>query len=147
VTGVQHWVEWIASTKGREMTGTGGRRRGDDYYEQEFASIQNRGRGGEWEWEKGTKGIWTAKGNRLDLNMDMDMDKGDRVNVETRVLEAPREIRELLSEKGGVRENEEEKKGRESSEDGISVEREFTFTSAVGRFSTTVHRQGRRASL
>jgi hypothetical protein len=130
VTGLADWVEWIAKVKGRgsirELAGTAGQRRGDDrvniVYNRQFASMKNR------MWEEGKEGEWRGRGNRLDLV------KGPRVEVELRMLEPPKEIGEMMRKSGGG-DSDEERVRRETNENGMSVECEFTFVNAIGRFT------------
>jgi hypothetical protein len=129
ITGLVDWVEWVGRQKGREsireLSKTGGSERGDERvevsYVRQFASMKNR------MWVAGLEGDWRGRGNRLDL------EKGNRVEVELRMVEPPKGIGRLMRNEG--RDTEEERVGRESVEHGISVEGEFAFASAIANFT------------
>jgi hypothetical protein len=86
-----------------------------------FASMKNR------MWEGGKEEEWRLRGNRLDLV------RGGRMELQLRVLEPAGEIGKMMRDKEG--DDEEERKGRESNECGVSVEGEYTFTMGVSKFS------------
>jgi hypothetical protein len=129
ITGLVDWIEWISRQKGREsireLSKTGGIERGDERvdvsYVRQFASMKNR------MWVAGLEGDWRGRGNRLDL------EKGNRVEVELRIVEPPKWIGRLMRNEG--RDTEDERVGRESVEHGISVEGEFAFASAIANFT------------
>jgi hypothetical protein len=131
VIGLAHWVEWIGRVKGREcireLAGTGGRTKGNEecrvQYTQSFASMQNRQWGGEKEGE------WVMRGNRLDLI------RGERVELTTVTLVPSDEIGSLMRGRTGGAGEDEEKEMRESTKNNVSVEGEYTFTQAVGKFT------------
>jgi hypothetical protein len=64
----------------------------------------------------------------------LDLVKGPRVEVELRMLEPPKEIGEMMKKSGGG-DSDEERVRRETNENGMSVECEFTFVNAIGRFT------------
>jgi hypothetical protein len=97
---------------------------------QLFACMRNR------MWEKLMEGEWSTRGNRLDL------DKGEKMELESKTLVALRKISEMMRERGGEGQSQEEINGRESEENGISVEGEYTFISTVGRFSKQARKEG-----
>jgi hypothetical protein len=130
LTGLANWVEWVGGVKGREsikeLAKTAGNRTGDDLftvqYSRTFASMRNR------MWEGENEGEWKLRGNRLDLV------KGGRLEVQLRTLEPAREIGGLMRGREGG-DCEEERRGRESTDFGVSVESEYTFTTAISRFT------------
>jgi hypothetical protein len=129
LTGLANWIGWIGEEKGREsikeLGKTAGCKVGDDLvtvqYTRVFASMKNR------MWEGGKEEEWRLRGNRLDLA------RGGRVELQLRVLEPAGEIGKMMREKDG--DDEDERKGRESNEYGVSVEGEFTFSMGVSKFS------------
>jgi hypothetical protein len=96
ITGLVDWIEWISRQKGREsireLGKTGGIERGDERvdvaYVRQFASMKNR------MWVAGLEGDWRGRGNRLDL------EKGNRVEVELRMVEPPKGIGRLMRNEG-----------------------------------------------
>jgi hypothetical protein len=68
----------------------------------------------------------------------------DRRELIVHTPKEPEEIGKLLEKRGRIGENEEEEReNRRSVENGVSVEAEYTFCSAVGRFSK-ISKEGTR---
>jgi hypothetical protein len=76
------------------------------------------------------------RGNRLDLI------RGERVELTTVTLVPSNEIGSLMRGRTGGEGEDEEKEMRESTENGVSVEGEYTFTQAVGKFTRGAEREG-----
>jgi hypothetical protein len=74
---------------------------------------------------------------------NLELIKGERREVIEYMPAAPEEIRELLERRGkNMREDEEERLTRICTENGISVESEYTFSTAVGRYTRWQRRKG-----
>jgi hypothetical protein len=116
------------------LGGTGGRnKRSEEFrvqYTQRFASMQNR------QWGGGKEGEWVMRGNRLDLI------RGERVELTTVTLVPSDEIGSLMRGRTGGEGEDKEKEMRESTENGVSVEGEYMFTQAVGRFTRGAEKVG-----
>ena len=80
---------------------------------------------------------WSNRGNRIDYL------RGDRKEVELRHLMPAASIGNMLREKGRVEEEDDEEKiRRESFERGVSIEAEYAFVTAVGRFTKAAIKEG-----
>ena len=80
---------------------------------------------------------WSNRGNRIDFV------RGERKEVELRHLMPAAGIGKMLREKGKMEEeDDEEKTRRESFERGVSIEAEFAFVAAVGRYSKAAIKEG-----
>jgi hypothetical protein len=75
------------------------------------------------------------RGNRLDLI------RGERVELTTVTLVPSEEIGKIMRSRTGREGEEEDKEMRESMENGIPVGAEFTFTQAVGRFTSGAEKE------
>jgi hypothetical protein len=137
IAGVQDWIGWIGKETGRkemeELAKTGGievdeKQKGSVQYKPGFVKVEqkrdDRQRGGD---------------RRV-----LEMVRGDRREL---IVYAPRETEEiskLLEKRGRTGENEdEERESRKSTENGVSVEAEYTFSSAISRFTKTAKEEGR----
>jgi hypothetical protein len=72
------------------------------------------------------------------------MVRGDRRELIVYTPREPEEIGKLLAKRGRIGENEdEERENRKSVENGVSVEAEYKFSSAIGRYSKIAKEEGR----
>ena len=82
---------------------------------------------------------WQNKGNRIDFV------RGERKEVELRHLMPSVSIGTMLKEKGRMEEEDDEEKiRRESFERGVSIEAEFAFVTAIGKFTKAAFKEGSR---
>ena len=73
----------------------------------------------------------------------MDLLRGERKEVELRCLQPVKEIKKILESKGRYGEDEEyEQERRSSFVRGVSVEAEYSFTNAVGKFTKEAVKEG-----
>jgi hypothetical protein len=138
VVGLIDWIEWIADKTGRkeilELAKTGGQernkeRKGMISYKPSFVKIDEKVR------KVGAKEL---------KRYNLELIKGERREVIEYMPSAPEEIRELLERRGkNMREDEEERLTRICTDNGISVESEYTFSTAVGRFTQIAKDEGR----
>ena len=140
LAGVRNWIEWMAEQKGRESIGELGRTGGDEVswsrssriiYRPSFMSMTRK----QVEGERSER--WQNRGNRIDYV------RGERKEVELRHMMPAVGIGKLLREKGKMEEeDDEEKTRRESFEKGVSIEGEYAFVAAVGRFTKKAIKEG-----
>jgi hypothetical protein len=137
VVGLIDWIEWITEKTGRkeilELARTGGKERNKERkglisYKPSYVKTDEKVR------KVGAKEV---------KRYNLELIKGERREVIEYMPVAPEEIRELLERRGkNMREDEEERLARICTENGISVESEYTFSTAVGRYTRWQRRKG-----
>jgi hypothetical protein len=72
------------------------------------------------------------------------MIRGDRREIQQYLPSAPEVVRKLLEKRErNMREDEEERLVRITNENGVNIEAEFSFSTAVGRFTRVAKEEGR----
>ena len=140
LAGMRNWIEWMADQKERESLRELGKTGGEEVswgrtsriiYRPSFMSVSRKAVEGE------RSERWQNRGNRIDFV------RGERKEVELRHLVPSVSIGKILKEKGKrEEEDDEEKIRRESFERGVSIEAEFAFVSAIGKFTKAAIKEG-----
>jgi hypothetical protein len=136
IAGIQDWIEWIADTTGRREIKELAKSGGMDKKQNQEGWIQYKPSFVKTEVRKDER---SRVGKRT-----LEMIRGERREIKVSVPTEPEEIGRIMENRRKVGDIlEEERQSRKSSENGVSIEGEYTFSMAISRYSKVATEEGR----